>query len=153
MPSATAYYAYDGTNYYYVDATGGTGYEVYYKIVEVGSITLADGNYFEFEGIDDGTYVLVETQVPSGYNQADDVVFTVTAEHSASSITSLTTDQTGTITATAASGSLATTVVNNSGAVIPETGGMGTKIFYTLGGILVVCAGVLLIVKRRMRNA
>ncbi len=50
-------------------------------------------------------------------------------------------------------GTFSTTVENNQGSTLPETGGMGTKIFYTLGGILVVAAGILLITKRRMRNA
>ena len=42
------------------------------------------------------------------------------------------------------------TVANNKGATLPETGGMGTTIFYALGSILVLGAGVLLVVKKRM---
>ena len=42
------------------------------------------------------------------------------------------------------------TVKNFSGVLLPETGGIGTTIFYILGGILVVGAAVLLITKRRM---
>ena len=41
-------------------------------------------------------------------------------------------------------------VVNNKGIELPSTGGMGTTIFYVLGAILVLGAGVLLITKRRM---
>ncbi|MCC8014453.1 MAG: SpaH/EbpB family LPXTG-anchored major pilin [Eubacterium sp.] len=147
------------TVYYYVDATN-AGSEIYYKIVSTiatDNATGTEGNIYEFEGIDDGTYVLVETKVPDGYNQASDLVFTVNATHNETQILTLTTSNVtgGTIAVTdpATTGQLTTTVANKSGAVIPETGGMGTKIFYTLGGILVVCAGVLLIVKRRMRNA
>ena len=47
-------------------------------------------------------------------------------------------------------GSLTADVVNQSGATLPETGGIGTTIFYIVGGILVVTAGILLITKKRM---
>ena len=43
-------------------------------------------------------------------------------------------------------------VVNNSGATLPSTGGIGTTIFYILGGILVVGAGIMLVVKKRMSS-
>jgi len=39
-----------------------------------------------------------------------------------------------------------------SGIELPETGGMGTKIFYGLGGILVVGAVILLVTKKRMSD-
>ena len=41
-------------------------------------------------------------------------------------------------------------VVNNKGTLLPSTGGIGTTIFYVVGSILVVAAGVLLITKKRM---
>ena len=47
-------------------------------------------------------------------------------------------------------GSLSADVVNQAGAVLPETGGMGTTLFYILGSVLVLGAGVLLVVKKRM---
>ena len=42
-------------------------------------------------------------------------------------------------------------VANNQGATLPETGGMGTTLFYVIGGLLVVGAGVLLVVRIRMK--
>jgi LPXTG-motif cell wall-anchored protein len=42
------------------------------------------------------------------------------------------------------------TVVNQTGAVLPSTGGIGTTIFYVVGGAMVTTAAVLLITKRRM---
>lgn len=47
-------------------------------------------------------------------------------------------------------GSLTATVVNQSGLELPETGGMGTKIFYLAGGILALGAGLLLVTRKRM---
>ena len=41
-------------------------------------------------------------------------------------------------------------IVNQSGTVLPSTGGIGTTIFYVVGSILVVAAGVLLVTKKRM---
>ena len=50
-------------------------------------------------------------------------------------------------------GAVAITVENNGGSTLPETGGIGTTIFYAAGALLVLCAGVLLFVKLRMRKA
>ncbi len=41
-------------------------------------------------------------------------------------------------------------IANERGNILPETGGIGTTIFYVLGGLLAVGAGVLLIAKKRM---
>ena len=43
-------------------------------------------------------------------------------------------------------------IENNKGSVLPSTGGMGTTLFYVVGGILVVGSAVLLISKRRMSD-
>jgi LPXTG-motif cell wall-anchored protein len=43
------------------------------------------------------------------------------------------------------------TVKNEKGFELPETGGIGTTIFYIIGAILVLGAGVLLITRRRMQ--
>ena len=43
-------------------------------------------------------------------------------------------------------------VQNNSGAELPSTGGIGTTIFYVLGGLLVAGAVVVLFVRRRMKE-
>ena len=42
-------------------------------------------------------------------------------------------------------------VLNQSGTELPSTGGIGTTIFYVLGGVLAVGAVALLIAKRRTR--
>ena len=49
-------------------------------------------------------------------------------------------------------GKLDTMVVNERGVLLPETGGIGTLIFYLIGGILVVCSIVFIITKKRMNE-
>ena len=45
------------------------------------------------------------------------------------------------------------TVANNQGSTLPETGGMGTTVFYVVGGVIVAGVLVLLVAKRRMGRA
>ena len=124
---------------------------------------------FEFEGIDDGTYRLTETETPAGYNSIEPVEFVVRAAHTSEQVAG-TYDATneaddpelirlsggngeGLIEFTAdPSNDLALTanVVNQKGAILPSTGGMGTKVLYGAGGAMVLVAGVLLVTKRRM---
>ena len=122
---------------------------------------------FTFKGLDDGFYRLKETVTPAGYNTIDDIYFEITAAHDTESqdpkLTRLTaiqkTEENGNLeegkvtfkpTYTLADGKIATKVVNNSGATLPETGGIGTTIFYVVGGALVLGAAVLLVTRRRM---
>jgi len=118
---------------------------------------------FTFKGLDDGEYRLTETVTPSGFNTIDPIEFTVTAEHTVTwegedrntiltSLNGNVTDGTITFTATVADGTLTTDVVNKSGAELPTTGGIGTTIFYVLGGVLVLAAVVLLVTKKRMHS-
>ena len=123
--------------------------------IEVEQITAGETTTFSFEGLDDGEYRLVETATPSGYNKIEPIEFNIVAEHTDKGITSLTGDLVGGVveivfTPSTAAGSLTTTVVNESGAVLPSTGGIGTTIFYAVGGLLVCAALVLLITKKRM---
>lgn len=124
---------------------------------DIGSATVSENQAtFTFSGLDDGDYKLIETVTPDGYNDIADIEFTITAEHDILSddprLTSLTGDTTTgeiTFTPNTSDGSLTTEVENKSGSTLPETGGMGTTIFYVLGAILVLGAGGLLIARRR----
>lgn len=116
-----------------------------------------EGTIFTFSGLDDGNYRLTETTTPAGYNSIDPIEFNITAEHDVLSdnpaLTSLSGNVTTgeiTFTSNTTDGSLSTNIVNKSGSTLPETGGMGTTIFYVLGSILVLGAAVLLITRKRM---
>ena len=50
----------------------------------------------------------------------------------------------------AAPGEVSTKVVNKSGTTLPSTGGIGTTLFYVIGGLMVAAAAVLLVTKKRM---
>lgn len=130
---------------------------------EGGSKLTSDANgLFKVIGLDDGTYHLKETKAPAGYNLlADEITVVITATttngqnwtdgQASSALTNLavTADNNpGTVDNNKGIASI--TVANNKGSTLPETGGIGTTIFYVLGGMLVVCAVVLMVSKKRM---
>ena len=102
------------------------------------------------KGLDDAVdYYLYETKAPAGYNLLSEPVhFKISAAYNEDG--SNYTDVTVTVGAAAASNTLSANVVNKSGSTLPETGGIGTTIFYVLGSLLVVGAGVVLITRKRM---
>ena len=115
-------------------------------------------NIFTFNGLDDGDYVLKETEVPDGYNKADDIEFTIKADHSIESdapeLKSLSGDKvTGEIVLqpNKADGSLSKAVPNTKGIVLPSTGGAGRVAIYVIGAILVVGGGIVLVTKKRVK--
>ncbi len=111
---------------------------------------------FTVTGLDAGTYKLREIVAPAGYNLLKNdivVVITATIDGTPSTLTGLAVTADGTAgTGNVNSGSVGITVANNKGATLPETGGIGTTIFYTVGGILVLVAVVLLVTKKRMNG-
>ena len=134
------------------------------KIIAKATVETTPDTTFTFKGLDDGYYRLTETEAPVGYNSIAPIEFTVTADHDilwetqerTDVLNTLTGDvETGniTFTADAASGLVSTDIVNKSGTILPETGGIGTTIFYIVGGVLAVAAIVLLITKKRMSVA
>lgn len=118
---------------------------------------------FNFKGIDAGQYKLVESTVPDGYTKAEDLVFTVVATYDTENndpkfgtltikdeVISDGKDKVFTVNLVA--GSFTTDVVNLTGTTLPSTGGMGTTVFYVVGGGLMAVAVVLLVTKKRMEN-
>ena len=106
------------------------------------------------KGLDDSVnYYLYETKSPAGYNLlSEPVSFRIAAQYSSDGTTLSAGYPTVTIGNGEPSTTLSTNVVNQSGAELPSTGGMGTTLFYVLGGVLVLAAVVLLVTKKRMRS-
>ena len=132
---------------------------------EDGSTLTSDANgLFKVIGLDDGTYYLKETKAPTGYNLLSSeitVVITATTTNgqtwtdgqASSALTKLEVTADGTAgTGDTSTGIAGITVANNKGSTLPETGGMGTTIFYVLGTILVLGAAIMLIAKKRMNK-
>ena len=164
------------TLYKLVEKTEGEGddAEIVYDWEIVGSEVMVaaddEGNYVaNWKGLDDGIYKVVETTTPGGYNTAADVYFEIVAEHDEPAegtvevsltiydgefdedeMTWTRGDEHETVTAT--STVLSTTIINNPGTILPSTGGVGTTLFYIIGAILVIGAGVLLIARKRVND-
>ena len=104
------------------------------------------------KGLDDATdYYLYETLAPKGYNLLDKPVqFKITAEYTTDGSALLENYPTVKVGTSEASTNLSTNVINKEGSTLPSTGGTGTTLFYIIGGILAVAAGVVLITKKRM---
>lgn len=118
---------------------------------------------FVVKGLDDGTYFLEETKAPEGYNLLKDPVkIQINAEtannqnwngDAKKALTSLkikVNNDNGVESTDTNKGIVSATVENSKGSQLPETGGIGTTIFYVVGVVLMLGAGVLLITKRRM---
>lgn len=97
-----------------------------------------------FGGADDtdGTnYYLVETKAPAGYNKLTAPIIVNVKDNGTISVKIGNDDPVATA---------AFNVENNTGTVLPSTGGIGTTIFYIIGGALVVGAIVTLVTRRNM---
>lgn len=126
-----------------------------YELVK--EIEAGENTTFEFKGIDDGKYKLTETKKPPGFNKIQPIEFNVVATHEDDPLKL--TDLNGnaiegtiqlTMTKDVTNGSLSTDIVNKQGPELPETGGMGTKIIYTVGTVLVLGGVIYLVTKRKL---
>lgn len=105
-------------------------------------VTTDSNGAADFKGLTDGTYTLIEKEAPANYNKADDKTITISKKEyeqkdSDGDVIYLSVSQTA-------------QVANYSGSQLPETGGIGTTIFYVVGGLLMVGAAVLFVAKKRM---
>lgn len=106
---------------------------------------------FTWKGLDDGEYMLKETTTPKGYNTMEPITFTITADHDIDSadpqLTALNVDKV--FNGDHNTGKLTANIENRPGLVLPSTGGAGTTMFYAVGGLLVLAAGAMLLIKKR----
>ena len=120
-----------------------------------------------FEGLEAGDYTLEET-TPAGYNSIGAINFKITATmgsdasakilnnksiviNGATNLTKWTYTQTSSVSAASFDENVVT-IANKPGSSLPETGGIGTRIFYIVGGSLMFVALILLIAKKRMKK-
>lgn len=100
-------------------------------------VSLADG-MINIEGIKAGTYYLKETEAPKGYNLLKAIqTIEISDDGSIKLNGELKTDKVG--------------VQNNTGSLLPQTGGMGTTLIYLIGGALVLGSGFVLMNKKRAK--
>lgn len=136
----------------------GAGFTLYKKnadgeYVKYGE-EITDVTTFEWKGLDEGDYKIEETKVPAGYNKAADIEFKISAELVETVTTGEETatweDKNEDDEVTVTDGAYTTSIKNLTGGLLPETGGMGTTMFYMVGAMMVAAAVVLLVSKKRM---
>ena len=104
-------------------------------------ITTVKGQ-LKIKGFDANTnYYLEETKAPDGYNKLAERVEIAVKDANVEASVSNDTWQSGGVH-----------IVNKAGDLLPTTGGMGTTILYIIGGVLVIGAGAVLIIRRRTRK-
>lgn len=114
-------------NVYRVAKTGETG---------ITQITTDATGTFTIKGLDSYTYYLTEITQPAGYNKLADPIKVVIDDNGNVTYND---DYIGTVK-----------VENKSGAELPSTGGVGTTVFYVVGGLMVLLAVVLLVTRKKM---
>ena len=121
------------------------------------NFTVGEDGTYTITGLRAGEYTITETKAPAGYNQLkDSIVVTIGWTAPAEGETECTWTYNGTDKATINDNEVninQVTVINQAGSTLPETGGIGTTLFYIFGTIMVLGAAVLLITKKRMSIA
>ena len=125
-------------------------YRVAYTADELAKATTINAGKVMIEGLDaDVIYYLEETKAPEGYNK-------LTSRVPVQLVSTIGTNNEQTSTVTGTSTNLLTyssnrvTVVNTTGSLLPDTGGIGTVLFITIGSMMVLGFGVLLVTKLRL---
>ena len=120
-------------------------------------VTPADGMIIT-RGLAGGEYTVTETKAPDGYNK---LTASITMPLERGGNTTAGVEVTDVNKTLAANGSPLSTPVafqnvhvkeieNNKGTVLPETGGIGTTLFITLGALAVIGTGLFLVTNKRI---
>lgn len=105
------------------------------------AIVVTDGQ-IRVSGFDNGTYYLEETVAPDGYNKLSARQKFIISDANLDAVFNDGIFSTGS----------GVHVVNKTGTMLPETGGMGTLLFTLIGGIAVLGAGIILFARRRVNQ-
>lgn len=105
------------------------------------------------EGLNEGTYYLEETEAPAGYNKlTEPIEVEITATTSVTSGSETVQYKNSSETSYTPATDATVKVLNSAGTQLPSTGGIGTTLFYVIGGVLMAVAAVLLVTKKRMNS-
>lgn len=121
-------------------------------------ITKAGGK-INIYGLDNKTYVLKETKTLDGFNTRDNMEFKITSEinneelnQNVANLNLQIKDQSEPVTGNTNTLKFELQVLNYPGILLPETGGIGTIIFYIIGGIFLVSAIILMLLKKKKKS-
>ena len=108
------------------------------KASETNTTTSISAGYVTLKGLDNGTYFLSEKQPPAGYNAIDNAPsVTINGQNNNATITN----------SKYVSGGIQ--IINNTGGLLPMTGGSGSTMLMLVGTALVLGSLIVLIAKRR----
>lgn len=107
------------------------------------SLESGDDGYIRLDGLSAGTYTLEETKAPEGYNKLEKTIKVVITKGEDGKPVINVDDNTTSVERVE--------VENNTGSLLPSTGGMGTTLIYLIGGALVLGSGFVLANKKRAK--
>ena len=157
----------DGNAVYVVEKTEGSGVYVLNTSTtgtKSNVVVSPESGLIIIKGLEAGTYKLKETAAPEGYNLVkEDISVEASIAQTSTYTTTIIThyDENGHVVSQETTGGadittttdvnvVPVTVENKAGQELPQTGGIGTTVFYMIGSILLIGAGVILITRKRM---
>lgn len=147
-------YRKDGTDKkYYAKLTGGKIDGWVTNQSDATTLETTGTGDISIEGLNVGTYYLEETEAPAGYNKlTEPIEVEITATTSVTSGSETVQYKNSSETSYTPATDATVKVLNRAGTQLPSTGGIGTTLFYVIGGVLMAVAAVLLVTKKRMNN-